>query len=154
MSSRTHHLSISFNSSSSSSSSSNNNNQHPSLQSLPADMEVEKEAVFADNDDDYDNITQTHAQDVAPAAYDEKEMDDLINDVMKAMKLSDVAKNTPVSNERVMTSMKSFSERVVEDQDYYAREAFERNVSDMCYNNENPTEAEIRQELARRGTQN
>ena len=41
---------------------------------------------------------------MAPAAYDEKEMDDLINHVMKAMKLSDVSKNIPVSNERVMTS--------------------------------------------------
>lgn len=115
---------------------------------------MEKEAAFADSDVDYNNITQTHAQGVAAAANDEKEMDDLINHVMRAMKLSDVAKNIPVSNERVMTSMKSFSQRVVEDQDYDAREAFERNMPDMCYSNEDPTEAEICQEFPKRGTQN
>jgi hypothetical protein len=131
-----------------------NSHGSSSIQSLPTDMEVEKEAAFADSDVDYNNITQTHTQDVAPAAYDEKEMDDLINHVMKAMKLSDVAKNIPVSNERVMTFMKSFSERVIEDQDYDAREAFERNMSNMCYNNEDPTEADFRQEFAKRGRQN
>ena len=117
-------------------------------------MEVEKEAAFADSDLDYNNITQTHAQDVAPAVHYEKEMDDSINHVTKVMKLSDVAKNITASNERVITSLESFSERVVEDQDDDAREAFERNISDMRYKNEDLTEAEIRQEFAKRGTQN